>query len=171
MSNCNSFDNSKKRNCISALFLEHDDYDDYEKGISAVKLSPNGIKPLKYLKNTIKFEQVFDLYEQKLRMAGVIDYDDMLRYAVKLIEENADICDYYANLGRFVIEDEAQDSSELQQKLLLLLSSKHGNLLRIGDINQAITSSFTDSDPKSFKKFFSFLRIKNLDFINHFFIC
>ena len=142
------------RECISALFLEHDDYDDYEKGISAVKLSPNGIKPLKYLKNTIKFEQVFDLYEQKLRMAGVIDYDDMLRYAVKLIEENADICDYYTNLGRFVIEDEAQDSSELQQKLLLLLSSKHGNLLRIGDINQAITSSFTDSDPKSFKKFF-----------------
>ena len=35
-----------------------------------------------------------------------------------------------------------------------MLSSKHGNLLRIGDINQAITSSFTDSDPKCFKKYF-----------------
>lgn len=143
------------RECISALYLEHDDYDDYEKGISAVKLSPNGIKPLKLLKNTIKFEQVYELYEQKLRMAGVIDYDDMLRYAVKLVDENEDIRNYYADLAQFVIEDEAQDSSELQQKLLLLLSSKYGNLLRIGDINQAITSSFTDSDPKCFKKFFA----------------
>jgi DNA helicase-2/ATP-dependent DNA helicase PcrA len=34
------------------------------------------------------------------------------------------------------------------------LSGKYGNLLRIGDVNQAITSSFTDSDPKCFRKYF-----------------
>lgn len=142
------------RECIAELNLNQDDYDDFKNGISAVKLSPNGIKPLSELKNRKYFLEVFNLYEQKLRLNGIIDYDDMLRYAVKLVEENPEIRQYYSELAKFVIEDEAQDSSELQQKLLSLLSEKNGNFLRIGDINQAITSSFTDSDPKCFKKYF-----------------
>lgn len=142
------------RECISDLNLNQEDYDDLKCGISAVKLSPNGIKPLSYLSNRKYFSKLFDLYEQKLRMANVIDYDDMLRYAVKLVGENEEIRRYYSDLCHFVVEDEAQDSSELQQKLLMFLSEKYRNLLRIGDINQAITSSFTDSDPKCFKKYF-----------------
>lgn len=142
------------RECISELNLNQDDYDDFKGGISAVKLSPNGIKSLHLLQNKKYFVKLYDLYEQKLRTAGIIDYDDMLRYAVKLVEENPEIRQYYSDLSFYVIEDEAQDSSELQQKLLNILSEKHGNLLRIGDINQAITSSFTDSDPKCFKKYF-----------------
>ena len=90
-------------------------------GISAVKLSPNGIKPLSLLPNRKYFSKLFDLYEQKLRLANVIDYDDMLRYAVKLVGENDEIRRYYSDLCHFVVEDEAQDSSELQQKLLLSL--------------------------------------------------
>ncbi len=142
------------RECISDLNLNQEDYDDFKGGISAVKLSPNGIKSLYSLQNKKYFAKLFDLYEQKLRTAGIIDYDDMLRYSVKLVEENSEIRQYYSDLAYYVIEDEAQDSSELQQKLLNILSEKHGNLLRIGDINQAITSSFTDSDPKCFKKYF-----------------
>ena len=149
-------DNSRQkilREVISELNLSHDDYDDYEKGISAVKLSSEGIKPIKTIGKS--FEKVYEAYNKKLRLNGLLDYDDMLKNAVKLISENQDIKDYYSNLCHFVIEDEAQDSSEIQQKLLNLLSSKHNNLLRVGDINQAITSSFTDSDPKSFKEYFS----------------
>lgn len=139
---------------IVELGLDYNNSSDYQSGISAVKLSPNGISSLANLKNSMSFEKVFNLYEKKLHSANMIDYDDMLRYAVQLVEKNDDLREYYSSLYHYVIEDEAQDSSELQQKLLLLLSSKHHNLLRIGDINQAITSSFTDSDPKCFKKFF-----------------
>lgn len=149
-------DNTKQkllREVIYELNLSENDYDDYEKGISAVKLSPDGIKPLKNIGR--HFLKVYELYNKKLCERGLIDYDDMLKNAVKLITENEDIKNYYTNLCHYVIEDEAQDSSELQQKLLTILSSKHNNFLRVGDINQAITSSFTDSDPKSFKKYFS----------------
>ncbi len=142
------------RECISELALEHDDYDDYEKGISVLKLSPDNVKPLKSLKNSKSFYKLFPLYEKKLKKEGLIDYDDMLRYAVKLISDFPGIGEYYADLCSFIIEDEAQDSTILQQKLLLKLASVHKNLLRIGDINQAITSSFTDCDPGCFKKFF-----------------
>ena len=142
------------RECISTLNLNHEDYDAYKTGISAVKLSPNGIRPLKNLKDKIHFAKVYNLYEKGLKKAGIIDYDDMLRYAVRLVEENEEIRKYYSEMCEYIFEDEAQDSSELQQKLLLMLSKKHTNLLRIGDINQAITSSFTDSDPKCFKTYF-----------------
>ena len=141
------------REVIYGLNLSENDYDDYERGISAVKLSPNGIKSVNNIGK--KFFRVYEEYNKKLSEKGLIDYDDMLRNAVKLISENEDIKNYYTNMCHYVIEDEAQDSSELQQKLLTLLSSKHNNFLRVGDINQAITSSFTDSDPKSFKKYFS----------------
>ena len=149
-------DNTKQkilREVIYKFNNDDNDYDDYEKGISAVKLSPEGIKSFKHLGK--HFFEVYEEYNKRLCEAGLIDYDDMLRNAVRLISENEDIKNYYANLCHYVIEDEAQDSSELQQKLLTLLSSKHNNFLRVGDINQAITSSFTDSDPKSFKKYFS----------------
>lgn len=150
-------DDNTRQKILTEVIINHklsvDDRDDYEKAISAVKLSPNGIKPIKNIGK--KFAEVYESYNKKLSQEGFIDYDDMLKYAVQLISEHKDIRDYYADLCVYVIEDEAQDSSEIQQKLLTLLSSKHNNLLRVGDINQAITSSFTDSDPKSFKKFFS----------------
>ena len=52
-----------------------------------------------------------------------------------------------------MIEDEAQDSSEIQQRLLNLLSGKYQNIIRCGDINQAITTTFTNADVEGFYKF------------------
>lgn len=150
-------DNTRQKLLMEALVeqgLDYKEYSDYQSGISAVKLSPDGILPLENQKNLKSFASIYSMYEKKLKSLGMIDYDDMLRYATELVDTHKDIRNFYAEQYHFVIEDEAQDSSELQQKLLLLLSSKYNNLLRIGDINQAITSSFTDSDPKCFKKFF-----------------
>jgi DNA helicase-2/ATP-dependent DNA helicase PcrA len=56
-----------------------------------------------------------------------------------------------------VFEDEAQDSSPLQTKLLELLAtdpeSNQQNLIRVGDPNQAINSTFTPADPIFFRDF------------------
>lgn len=150
-------DNFRQKLLMEAIIeeeLDYNDFSDYQSGVSAVKLSPDGILPLENVKSLKSFARVYNTYEKKLRLSEKIDYDDMLRYAAELLENNSAVREYYSNLYKFVIEDEAQDSSELQQKLLLLLSSKYNNLLRIGDINQAITSSFTDANPKSFKHFF-----------------
>ena len=77
----------------------------------------------------------------------------MLISSVKLLEENEDIRDYYQDICRYIIEDEAQDSSSVQQRLINILSAKHKNLIRCGDINQAITTTFTNADVKGFRKF------------------
>ena len=43
--------------------------------------------------------------------------------------------------------------SETQQKLIGFLSGKHKNLIRCGDINQAITTTFSNADVEGFRKF------------------
>ena len=73
--------------------------------------------------------------------------------SVKLLENNPDILKYYQNQCEYIIEDEAQDSSGVQQRLIALLSGKHKNLIRCGDINQAITTTFSNADVEGFRAF------------------
>ena len=104
-------------------------------------------------KDVSKFLEFYKLYQEELRENNLIDYDDILLMSVKLLEENPDILEYYQNICEYVIEDEAQDSSVVQQRLLKLLSGKHGNLIRCGDINQAITTTFSNADVEGFREF------------------
>ena len=97
----------------------------------------------------------FNEYQRILKEGNLIDYDDMLTSSVKLLEENADIRAYYQDICQYIIEDEAQDSSSIQQKLINLLSAKYKNLIRCGDINQAITTTFSNADVEGFRKFIS----------------
>lgn len=141
------------RESLLKLKLDQENYENYEKAISAIKLSANNFDLKAKYKEINDFISFFNEYNKTLRQNNLIDYDDMLNLSVKLLEENKDILEYYQDVCRFVIEDEAQDSSSLQQKLLSLLSGKHKNLIRCGDINQSITSTFTNSDLKDFKEF------------------
>lgn len=72
----------------------------------------------------------------------MIDYDDMLTGSVRILKENPDILAHYQEICEYIIEDEAQDSSLIQQELIALLSGKHKNIIRCGDVNQSITSTF-----------------------------
>ena len=105
-----------------------------------------------------KFKNFYKEYQQKLAEASLIDYDDILLYSVELLEKNPDILEYYQEICEYIIEDEAQDSSGIQQRLIGLLSGKHKNLIRCGDINQAITTTFSNADVEGFREF-----IKNAD--------
>ena len=100
-----------------------------------------------------KFQLFYEDYQTALKSSNLIDYDDMLISSVRLLEENPDILAHYQNICHFVIEDEAQDSSAIQQKLINLLSAKYKNLIRCGDINQAITTTFSNADVEGFRKF------------------
>ena len=53
----------------------------------------------------------------------------------------------------YICEDEAQDSNQLQTDIITLIAGENGNFLRVGDSNQAITTTFANSDMKLFKEF------------------
>lgn len=137
----------------SKMNLQKQDIDDFDRGISVFKMGNGSFdKQIQNIKIN-KFKSFYNGYQLILKSSNLIDYDDMLISSVKLLEENPDILAHYQNLCHYIIEDEAQDSSAIQQKLINLLSAKHKNLIRCGDINQAITTTFSNADVEGFREF------------------
>lgn len=134
--------------------IKKTELEDFDRAVSVLKIG-GGKCELKSLqdKKLTKFLEFFKEYKAVLQNNNLIDYDDMLIFSVKLLEENPDILKYYQELCHYIIEDEAQDSSAIQQRLIELLSSKHKNLIRCGDINQAITTTFSNADVEGFRNF------------------
>jgi DNA helicase II / ATP-dependent DNA helicase PcrA len=96
-------------------------------------------------------------YNALLRKTGWIDYDDMILGALQVLEDPSILKSWQTQVFA-VFEDEAQDSTPLQFKLLELLAadptqSDRLNLIRVGDPNQAINSTFTPADPIYFRDF------------------
>lgn len=93
---------------------------------------------------------IYDKYQQALRYRGAVDFDDLIMYALRILQTDAE---YLARLQYrfpYVLEDEAQDSSAIQEKILRLLAT---NWVRVGDPNQAIFETFTTADPKLLRDF------------------
>lgn len=147
------------REISSKLKLKKTETDEFDRAVSVFKIgggvfsSANSTGGAASDAKIKKFREFFEGYQQTLSEANLIDYDDMLISSVRLLEDNEDIRNYYQDLCVYIIEDEAQDSSSIQQRLINLLSAKHKNLIRCGDINQAITTTFTNADVKGFRKF------------------
>ncbi|MFN4888891.1 MAG: ATP-dependent helicase [Pseudanabaena sp.] len=100
---------------------------------------------------------LYETYERLLRQEGAIDYDDMILGALRVLK-NDSIRKYWQERVFAVFEDEAQDSSPLQTDLLEILAlppleENIKNLMRVGDPNQAINSTFTTADPRFFNEF------------------
>lgn len=137
--------------------IKKTELEDFDRAVSILKLGGGKwgeweLKPSQD-KKLAKFQDFFSEYTKVLQYNNLIDYDDMLLFSVKLLEENSDILKYYQELCHYIIEDEAQDSSAIQQRLIELLSDKYKNLIRCGDINQAITTTFSNADVEGFRKF------------------
>ncbi|MBD2182674.1 ATP-dependent helicase [Planktothrix sp. FACHB-1355] len=103
---------------------------------------------------------LYENYQDLLRSRDFIDYDEMILAALRVLE-NENIRRLWQNQVFAVFEDEAQDSSPLQTKLLEILATDPSNpnappnLVRVGDPNQAINSTFTPADPIYFRRFCS----------------
>ncbi|MTJ28416.1 ATP-dependent helicase [Aphanizomenon sp. UHCC 0183] len=104
---------------------------------------------------------LYEQYQKIMQLQDFIDYDDMILGALKVLR-NPSTCRIEQNKVFAVFEDEAQDSSPLQTDLLEILASQEYadkldksalNLIRVGDPNQAINSTFTPADPIYFREF------------------
>lgn len=92
-------------------------------------------------------------YQAALNYRGSIDFDDLIRYALECLRLDPDLTMQLRYRWPFILEDESQDSSKLQQEILTRLVGEKGNWVRVGDPNQAIYESFTTADPNLLKTF------------------
>ncbi len=96
---------------------------------------------------------IYSSYQFELNRTGKLDYDDLGWRAVDLLEQDEQSCNLVGEWYDYLFEDESQDSSPLQERLLQLLSARTGNLVRVGDPNQSIMSTFTTAEPRFFRRF------------------
>jgi len=87
-----------------------------------------------------KIAKVYELYQKRLKDNNAIDFDDIINFTVKILMENPDVLEYYANKFKYVLVDEYQDTNKSQFTLITLFASMHGNVTAVGDNNQGIYS-------------------------------
>ncbi len=94
-------------------------------------------------------------YQRALAYRGAVDFDDLIRMSILALRSDDELLARLRDLWPYILEDEAQDSSLLQQEILGMLAGPNGNWVRVGDPNQAIFESFTTADPDYLREFIS----------------
>ncbi|MFQ5696497.1 MAG: ATP-dependent helicase, partial [Terriglobia bacterium] len=82
--------------------------------------------------------EVFRRYQQTLRAAHALDFDDLLLEAVRLLAEHAALRARWQRRFRYLHVDEYQDTNRPQYELVRLLAGEEANLCVVGDEDQSI---------------------------------
>ena len=82
--------------------------------------------------------QVFLEYQRHLTSQGVIDFDDILLLAYRILSERSAIAAIYHRTYRYLFVDESQDLNSVQYAIIQTLGEKAASVLLVGDPNQAI---------------------------------
>jgi ATP-dependent DNA helicase UvrD/PcrA len=96
--------------------------------------------------------QAFTLYEAALRERALVDFEDLLRLPVQLLEADSDLADTYRARFHWLCVDEYQDIDALQYRLVRSLAQSDGNVCVIGDPDQAVYG-FRGADVQLFHRF------------------
>lgn len=86
----------------------------------------------------IKQAAIYKAYQERLKAANAVDFDDIIMLTVRLFEENPDVLEHYQNLYKYIVVDEYQDTNTAQYRLVSLLAAKYRNLCVVGDDDQSI---------------------------------
>jgi DNA helicase-2/ATP-dependent DNA helicase PcrA len=79
-------------------------------------------------------------YNAGLRAAHAVDFDDLLAFTARLLEES-DVLERDSRLAfRYILVDEYQDTNRLQYRIVRALASTHKNITVVGDEDQSIYS-------------------------------
>ena len=81
---------------------------------------------------------IYDLYAYKCKMAGVMDFDDILLNMNILLRDNPAALESVAGRFDYIIVDEYQDTNFAQYLILKKLSQFHKNICVVGDDSQSI---------------------------------
>ncbi len=97
--------------------------------------------------------QLYARYQRYLQTRTGLDFDDLIWRAIDALEQDSTFLRSLRLRWPYVLEDEAQDSSPLQERILRQIAGDQGNWVRVGDPNQSINSTFTSADPRYFRRF------------------
>ncbi|MDE5582350.1 MAG: UvrD-helicase domain-containing protein [Ruminococcus sp.] len=82
--------------------------------------------------------RVYNIYQQRLRQANALDFDDILDFTAEILEKYPETLKKYQERFRYIMVDEYQDTNYVQFKIVSLLASSHNNICVVGDDDQSI---------------------------------
>lgn len=82
--------------------------------------------------------EIFMDYMDTLKARQLMDYDDQMVYAYRILKRQPDLLRFYREKYRYICVDEAQDTSKIQHYIIDLLAGPNGNLFMVGDEDQSI---------------------------------
>lgn len=83
---------------------------------------------------------IYNEYVQRCHIANVMDFDDLLIKTYELFSKKTDVLNNYADLFKYILVDEYQDTNYAQQKIIELLYKKNVCICLVGDDAQSIYS-------------------------------
>ena len=83
-------------------------------------------------------QRVYAEYERTLKAYQAVDFDDLIRLPVKLLEEHEEIARRWRSRTRHLLVDEYQDTNRCQNRLMRLLTGPMASFTAVGDDDQSI---------------------------------
>jgi DNA helicase-2/ATP-dependent DNA helicase PcrA len=85
-----------------------------------------------------RLAKIYELYEERLKQANALDFDDLLLESVRLLRHDDALRAHYNRRYEFVMIDEYQDTNRSQYELMRLLTERRKNVCVVGDEDQSI---------------------------------
>ncbi|MCD9098918.1 UvrD-helicase domain-containing protein [Luteimonas fraxinea] len=77
-------------------------------------------------------------YQERLTAFNAVDFDDLIRLPVQLLESDDDARDAWRERIGYLLVDECQDTNDAQYRLLKAIAGPKGNFTCVGDDDQSI---------------------------------
>ncbi len=131
------------KSCLSAMGVNEKEYPVFEMLHAIGRAKDKLMTPEDYMEAYSDYKnrnigEVYRYYQRRLKEYNALDFDDIIRLTVNLLERDDEVRDYLSNKFRYILVDEYQDTNMAQYKLISLLASKHKNLCVVGDDDQSI---------------------------------
>ena len=89
-------------------------------------------------RNARKIADCYRAYDQALKEANALDFDDLIMKTIELLSQHPPVLDYYKNHFQHILVDEYQDTNLAQYELVHLLVGEKRNICVVGDDDQSI---------------------------------
>jgi ATP-dependent DNA helicase Rep len=86
----------------------------------------------------IEAATIYDMYQQRLAAFNAVDFDDLIRLPLRILEADADARMAWQERLRYLLVDEYQDTNDAQYRLLKTLTGERGRITCVGDDDQSI---------------------------------
>ncbi|MFA5497672.1 MAG: UvrD-helicase domain-containing protein [Bacteroidales bacterium] len=137
------------KKCIKELQLDEKTYPPGE-AVSRISRAKNSFLTAEGYRNNPRVQEadqamrksrmvdIYDLYAKRCKLSGAMDFDDLLLYTNKLLQQYPEVLERYRDRFRYILVDEYQDTNLVQYQIIKNLALVHRNLTVVGDDSQSI---------------------------------